>query len=271
MTRRLAFAILAALFMGLMPMPAMAGDEGCPVQSDLHDVEVVCVRDATEVRSLYATAHADGYRYHLETRCKSGGSCTRDERICRNAAGQSGTWYVLFRTVLATGAESAIGIVCLTPADEAGLAVITPAMVRREMERLSWPSARLDIQPPDGQTLINFDTNFFTDNTDPTTRTVTLLGQQVVIEATPVEYTWHFGDGDSSTTTSPGAAYPDLDVTHDYADPGRVSPSVDTTYRGRYRINGGAWEAVPGSLTVEGAAVPLRVRSATPHLVGSHH
>jgi hypothetical protein len=142
--------------------------------------------------------------------------------------------------------------------------------VAREMRRLSWPTAELQVQPPDGQTLINFDTNFFTDNTAPTTRTVTLVGQQVTIEATPVGYTWRFGDGTSDTTSSPGAAYPDLDVTHDYTDPGAVSPSVDTTYEGRYRINGGQWEAIPGSLTVAGEAIGLRVRSASPHLVGSY-
>ncbi len=159
---------------------------------------------------------------------------------------------------------------CLTPADVSGLNTITPAMVRREMQRLDWPQAQLEVQPPDGQTLINFDTNFFTDNDRPTTQTVTLLGQRVEIEAAPSEYTWEFGDGATRTTSSPGAAYPDLDVTHDYADPGRVAPSVSTTYTGRYRINGGGWQAIPGSLTVPGDPVALRVRSASPHLVGTY-
>ncbi|QZY28412.1 PKD domain-containing protein [Nocardioides coralli] len=163
-----------------------------------------------------------------------------------------------------------MGIVCLTPADERGLAVITPGMVKREFEQLAWPGAELAVQPPDGQTLVNFDTNFFTDNTEPTTQTVTLLGQQVTIEARPTSYTWHFGDGDSRTTTSPGAAYPALDVTHGYADTGRVSPSVDTTYQGRYRVNGDSWQTIPGSLTVDGRAVSLLVRSASPRLVGSY-
>ena len=143
-------------------------------------------------------------------------------------------------------------------------------MVRREMERLDWPRARLEVQPPDGQTLVNFDTNFFTRDTEPTRQTVTLLGQRVEIEAAPTEYTWDYGDGSSETTTSPGAAYPDLDVTHEYADPGQVSPSVATTYSGRYRINGGGWEQIPGTLTLPGESVELRVRSASPRLVASY-
>ncbi|MFD1946485.1 PKD domain-containing protein [Nocardioides aestuarii] len=142
-------------------------------------------------------------------------------------------------------------------------------MVRRAFERLSWPTSELQLQPPDGQTLINFDTNFFTDNTAPTTRSVTLLGQQVEIEATPSGYTWDFGDGASRTTSSPGAAYPDLDVTHEYASEGRVSPSVATTYQGRYRINGGGWQQIPGTLTLPGEPEALRVRSASPRLVGT--
>ena len=260
--------LLAAVLVTLTTPPSNAGCESHETV-DLVQASGECRRDANQVRDMYATAHSDGVTYHLESRCKPGDNCGRQERICRTG-GRPGTWYILYRTVIATGAETNIGIVCLTPAEERGLAVITPAMVRREMERLSWPAADLQIQPPDGQTLINFDTNFFTDNTSSTTQTVTLLGQRVTIEASPVEYTWHFGDGTADSTTTPGAAYPDLEVTHDYADPGRVSPSVDTTYQGRYRINNGPWEAIPGTLTVPGESVDLLVRSASPHLVGSY-
>ena len=249
---------------------ASAAGGNCQAQTDLQDAQVQCTQTAEQVRGLYATAASDGYTYRLETRCKVGEQCTRDERICRTETGASGTWYVLIRTTDATGASSNLGIVCLEPADVAGLATITPAMVRREMERLNWPQAQLEVQPPDGQTLINFDTNFFTDNVSPTTQTVTLLGQRVTIEATPTEYEWEFGDGESLTSRSPGAAYPDLDITHDYAETGRVAPSVSTTYTGRYRINGDAWQTIPGSLTVPGESVSLRVRSASPHLVGTY-
>ena len=268
MTRLL--AALAILLAGVTIVADTAAAEACEGASSLTQVNANCTRTAEQVRGLYATAAADGYSYSLETRCKPGDNCTRDERICRTGSGASGTWYVLVRTTIRSGASSNVGIVCLAPADLEGLRTITPAMVRREMQRLDWPTAQLEVQPPDGQTLINFETNFFTENTDPATQTVTLLGQRVEIEATPSEYTWDFGDGTSTTTTSPGAAYPGLDVTHEYADPGRVAPSVDTTYTGRFRINGDAWQPIPGSLTVPGETVALRVRSASPRLVGSY-
>jgi hypothetical protein len=141
-------------------------------------------------------------------------------------------------------------------------------MVQRAFRRLSWPASELVVQPPKGRTLVNFDTNFYTANNHPTTRTVTLIGQRVTIEATPTAYAWHFGEGGEMTTTDPGAPYPDLRVTHRYPRVGTVAPSVDTTYAGRYRIGNGGWQTIPDTLTVPGSPIALEVVSATPHLVG---
>lgn len=268
MMRRLAVTLLlcAGIFVPMAPTQA-----SCVAASNLTQAQGECDKSADEVRDLYSTASDDGYTYDLDPRCKAG-----DRRVncqvlatCTTADGAEGTIFIIWRYEDDTGARTRVGTACLTPSEFAGLGMITPAMVRREMQRLDWPTAQLEVEPPDGQTLIHFDTNFFTTNTRPTTQTVVLLGQRVTIEAAPVEYTWHFGDGASMTTDSPGAAYPELDVTHEYVEPGELSPSVDTTYTGRYRVNGDAWQTIPGSLTVAGEPVALRVRSATPHLVGS--
>ena len=56
---------------------------------------------------------------------------------------------------------------------------------------------------------------------------------------------------------------------HVYTDAGvTVHPSVDVTYRGRYRVEGGRWFTIPERLTVPGDAVALEVVSARVHLVG---
>ncbi|MEJ7834247.1 MAG: hypothetical protein WKF79_15140 [Nocardioides sp.] len=100
------------------------------------------------------------------------------------------------------------------------------------------------------------------------------LGQRVTIEATPVEYVWHFEDPDDPdgaedlTTSDPGAAYPDLTVTHDYLRVGTVAPSVETVYAGRFRVGGGPWRAIPDTLAVPGRSVTLEIIEATPRLVG---
>ena len=141
-------------------------------------------------------------------------------------------------------------------------------MVAAAFRRIPLPASDLMVQPPGGRTLVNFDTNFYTTNTGPTTLTVTLLGQRVTVEATPTSYTWHFGDTGTLATADPGAPYPDLRITHRYTHVGDVRPSVDTTYSGRFRVGNGAWQAIPDTLDVPGAPVALEVVSATPHLVG---
>ena len=57
-------------------------------------------------------------------------------------------------------------------------------------------------------------------------------------------------------------------MTHRYLEKGKVAPSVDTTYTATYRVNGGPWRDVPGSVTIPGAPVDLQVLTATPTLVG---
>jgi hypothetical protein len=144
---------------------------------------------------------------------------------------------------------------------------VTPGVVAAAFARIPLPSSALEVQPPNGRTLVNFDTNFYTE-TRAFDRTVTLLGQRVDLHIVPSAFGWRFGDGESLTTDQPGAAYPDLQVTHRYLRKGRVSPSVDTTYTATFRVNGGRWRDVPGSVTIAGAPVGLEVLTATPTLIG---
>jgi hypothetical protein len=160
-----------------------------------------------------------------------------------------------------------VGEVCVTEQQAAEVEVVTPGRVLEAFRSLEWPSSELVVQPPDGQTLVNFPTIFYTDNAAPSRQRVTLLRQGVLIEATPTTYTWRFGDGTSTSTATPGAAYPAMEVTHDYATVGTFSPSVDTTYTGRYRLAGGPWVAIPETLTVPGAAQVLETVEARPTLV----
>ncbi|MDQ6526459.1 hypothetical protein RB608_22760 [Nocardioides sp. LHD-245] len=145
---------------------------------------------------------------------------------------------------------------------------LTAEDVRRAFAELKLPAGTLTIQPPDGLTLVNFRTNFYTTSTDPISTTVTLLGQPVTLEATPATFVWHFGDGESRSTTEPGAPYPDLTITHNYLRKGEYLPSLSTTYTGRYRIADGGWQAIPGTVTIDGQGQSLRAIEAEPKLVG---
>lgn len=168
--------------------------------------------------------------------------------------------------------DAGAAILRLSPDEYCGRApvaqpAVTAPLVARALRRIPIPPAKLLVQPPNGRTLVHFATNFYTER-EEFTRNVRLLGQRVELRITPAQFTWHFDDGESTTTSTPGAPYPRLEVTHDYLAKGAVRPSVDTTYTAVFRVGAGAWQPVPGSVTIAGESVTLDVVEASPILVG---
>ncbi|MBZ5737326.1 hypothetical protein [Nocardioides mangrovi] len=146
-------------------------------------------------------------------------------------------------------------------------ATITPGIVASAFRRLPLPGAELVVQPPGGRTLVNFDTNFYTERGEMT-RVVHLLGQRVELRIRPSSYGWRFGDGASQQSDGPGARYPHLEITHRYLRKGRVQPSVAVTYAADFRVGDGPWRPVAGTVTIPGRTEALRVVTARPVLVG---
>lgn len=144
---------------------------------------------------------------------------------------------------------------------------VTPGLVLRALRRVPLPASELVVQPPGGRTLVNFETNFYTEQGE-FTRVVRLLGRRVELRIWPASFVWRYGDGTSERTSSAGAPYPDLEITHRYLERGRVAVSVDTTYAADFRVDGGAWRSVEGTVTIPGESEALRVVTARPVLVG---
>jgi hypothetical protein len=181
---------------------------------------------------------------------------------------------VCVRTALAVGVGPAR--LCEPPPNRglpaqtvAAAPVLTPGLVARAFRRIELPASELQIQPPKGRTLVNFATNFYTEQ-PAFDRTVMLLGRRVDLRIWPSRFRWVFGDGGELASTSAGAPYPELLITHDYLQKGGVSPRVDTTYSARFRVDGGAWRDVDGTVTIAGTPVPLEVITARPVLVGGN-
>jgi hypothetical protein len=123
------------------------------------------------------------------------------------------------------------------------------------------------VQPAD-RTLVNFETIFYTEP-EPFERELALLGQRVDVRATATGFAWSFGDGASAQTQTPGAPYPAKDIIHEYVDADvTVAPRVDVTYTAQFRVNGGAWQDIPQTVTIAGPSTRLRVLEATAVLVG---
>lgn len=258
-------AALTLVVAALMLDPGAAfADDTCNSSIALTRASEQCDIPGKDAQQKAYGSNDSGHVYRLELDCGTGGQAVCAEGIaCVADDGESGFRY----TVYEDGNE--IGSTCLSAKENQPPGEPTPAQVMDAARSLSWPQATLVIQPPGGETLVNFATNFYTPSTDARTQTVPLLDMTVTIEATPSAYTWHFGDGHDATTHEPGAPYPHLTITHAYLRKGSVSPALDVTYSGRYRFGDGPWKALPDTLTVQGTPQLLTVRTATPHLVDS--
>jgi hypothetical protein len=199
--------------------------------------------------------------WHQSPICELGGAaiCT-EPALCDD---ESPMTYVWFET--ADGTDLPGSNFCASDGEEP--VEITAGMVLNALRHIPLPPSDLIVQPPNGRTLVNFDTNFYTEAT-PLDRTLRLLGQRVDLRIWPSSYEWHFGDGEAIATESAGAPYPDLEITHSYTTKGQVGPAVDTTYAAEFRVNAGPWRPVPGTVTISGDTVALEVVEATPTLVG---
>jgi hypothetical protein len=234
--------------------PAMSADASC-VQVTWQAVASDCAWSYADYTQT--SASGDGHTWVVSIQCDNGGICT--EHVECVEGGQEG--YV--HDVYMDGTD--VGDVCVP--DNAVQQVDIAKLVIRQFKRIAWPSSKLVVQPRGGRTLVNFDTNFYTPDHRSIDQDLTIAGQSVVIRAVPVSYTYYFGDGDSTTTASPGSPHPDLEITHMYARTGDVVVRVDTTYGGEYRIGQGEWVSIPDTLTVEGAGQDLEIVEALPQLV----
>ena len=134
---------------------------------------------------------------------------------------------------------------------------ITAAMVSHALGSAGIPALRVVAQP--------FPRTRVGNHTVIYTRAAAFAGSvpvdrvKVHLRATPVSYTWRFGDGATRTTSGPGAPYPRQTLTHVYRAPGSFSPTVTTTYAVRYRLPGRPWRSLRGTYTVSGPSTTLRV------------
>lgn len=259
--RAAAVAIVLALI-GYMAMvePAQALDpQGCDVGVSLDAATQSCAAPGGAT-----VPTGDGHDYELVHGCLRGeGPTCSHAMVCVDENGYPGYLAPLLRD------GEFVRNVCVSDGDPAA-GQVTPGQMLTAFRRLKWPAGVLVIQPPNGRTLINFDTNFYSTSTEPQTQQVTLLGQRITIEATPSQYGWHFGDEAQLTTDTAGAPYPDLFVTHRYLRKGSYAPRLDLTYRGRYRVGAGPWQQIPGTHTVAGTAQRLEAGTAKPKLVNPY-
>lgn len=88
-----------------------------------------------------------------------------------------------------------------------------------------------------------------------------LLGFPLQVRATPIEFHWDFGDGNSTSATSPGRepSHPQYgSITHTYSDKGDRTVTLTTVYTGEYSYGGG-WSPIPGTAAVQSDGLSMTV------------
>jgi len=130
-------------------------------------------------------------------------------------------------------------------------AAIPPVSVAQQLlDQLPIPNIAVRANPSTG--LVALASWFWADGYGgaPIAASETLGKVTVDVEVEPQSYTWSFGDGASMVTTSLGEPYPaQSDITHVYQQSsltagGAYSVTLTVTFSAKYRVNGGAWQAL---------------------------
>lgn len=175
-----------------------------------------------------------------------------------------------------TGDYTQVGRQCIgsaepiDPTDPAAVAAaqpVIPGMTEEDFQSLPLPAGVSNVQPAGGDVLVTVPTNVYA-HAEPVTLDTQLLGFPVQVRATPVSYSWDFGDGTVvGPTDDPGAPYPALRNSHAYATAGHYGITLTTHYRGEYSVAGGPFLPVPGEAEIASPTVAVTAHTGRNELV----
>jgi hypothetical protein len=159
---------------------------------------------------------------------------------------------------------------------------LTAQLLRQQIQKRV-PHPGIGVAPPGGITLVHIQTLLWL-NTPPSQPlgTATLLGHHLTLRVHVHHVDWDFGDGSSDTTPGPQRRYDPTDPCHTptcprywghtYTHTGTTTLHAHTTWTGQYRIDGGGWLTIPGTVTGPDTTTTLTIRQARGILVsGSDH
>ncbi|BDZ37749.1 hypothetical protein [Microbacterium suwonense] len=157
------------------------------------------------------------------------------------------------------------------PSDEDGTPA-TPTFTITDLASFA-PAPSILTGEPDNLGVAGLPTNFTAD-AGVHTRNGTLFGYAIAARFTPASFTFHYGDGQTHTTTTAGRSWQDLnlaqftptDTSHTYQERGTYQAHVDTTYTAEIDLGAG-WFRISGTLTLPGPAQEIRIYEARTALV----
>ncbi|RQP09308.1 MAG: PKD domain-containing protein [Microbacteriaceae bacterium] len=119
------------------------------------------------------------------------------------------------------------------------------------------PTAGVQRMEPDGWVVVGLPANFYA-LVDPQVVPGELLGQPADVRFTPVSWHWDYGDGASATRATKGGTWAGLGLrefdatptSHVYRSPGDYTVRLSIRYRAEYRIGGGAFVPIAGTIVL---------------------
>ncbi|MCW4458920.1 PKD domain-containing protein [Microbacterium sp. MPKO10] len=141
------------------------------------------------------------------------------------------------------------------------LASFTPEQVSVAME-------------PDGWMIVGLPANFYADAA-VNTASGELFDIPINVRFTPTRYSWSWGDGTSSTTSTRGSPWDDLDVpeftatatSHTFTEKGTYKVSLTVDYSVEIRTPGEGWFPVEGTLSKAASGVTAIATTANSVIV----
>lgn len=210
-------------------------------------------------------ANTDPNQYKADLQCQTDENnlsvkCLPGQQQCppREEGGEPGIpviWKVAPRgiadPVWSDWTPSGGGPSCLYDESPEDLLPRIAALIQSEFQKLPIAAGTVTAQPSP-HTLRGAETNFFADSTEQQFD-ITILGQKVHVVATPVQYTWNYGDG---TTLGPqqsaGGPLPQdrwgekTRTSHVYTQTGDFQVVLITHFQGTYSVNNGPPLPIPG-------------------------
>jgi hypothetical protein len=103
---------------------------------------------------------------------------------------------------------------------------------------------------------------FWTDATTSFATTSMILGISVGVTLTPT-FVWDFGDGNTFTTSSPGAAYPDTTISHTYKMAGTYKVSLVISWGGTWSAENNVYPVLGGNIVQKYSATYVVANAPT--------
>lgn len=188
--------------------------------------------------------------------------------------GEPGTaiyWYRAYAGISPPAWTFLSGPFCVRDEKPRDLLAEIAGLIAHEFQRTPVAPAMMGSQPGP-HTLRGEETNVWAEAATQTFN-ISMLGQDVTITATPVAYTWDYGDGTIWGPTPLHGAPLHKDrigeqtqTSHIYTATGRLSITLTTHFNGTYTVNGSPQLPIPGQGNIPSAPLPLTVWRAETNL-----